>query len=58
MPARAAYQLIHDELNLFPPRRSAFHPRSQGVEGFVKSVPERPQTALRVYNRVYLNTSA
>ena len=26
------------------------------VSGFVKSVPERPQSALWVYNRVYLNT--
>ena len=26
------------------------------VSGFVKSVPERPQSPFGVYNRVYLNT--
>jgi hypothetical protein len=31
-------------------------PQFPAVSGFVKSVPERPQSAFGVYNRVYLNT--
>ena len=37
-------------------RPSRIPPAFPAVSGFVKSVPERPQSALGVYNRVYLNT--
>jgi AcrR family transcriptional regulator len=36
--------------------RRCIPPPFPAVSGFVKSVPERPQTAFGVYNRVYLNT--